>query len=666
MKNLMTKILINRITILVVVLISSLVAQAQEQLYKLNGNPRLYNYDDYARSMSYGSRAIDDTLELPFFDDFSEPFSRKRNLGDDYPNPDLWIGNTVYVNNHMAINPISQGVATFDGLNHRGRAYQFGSGNPILSDSLISKPIYLANAEDTVYLTFYYQAQGVGDVPEEEKVLQLDFRKQDSSWVNVWEVDGYFLIDNRFRLGQIAITDTAYLYDGFQFRFRNYTAEGGATDHWHLDYIYLDEGRTAADTSIVDVAYLGQTNVDYTGFVMNTTSSVLKEFNNMPWDHYKQNPEEFTGDTTYFAIRNNLDTISGSGDYSFKVVDAFNNTIFTSTVASPQIRANVICGNEQNNCAEFVILEPGTPNADTVSSHHDTRFGIDLPTNNELSSDSMSFLIVHNIEGLNDSVSANDTWAYEQLFYNYYAYDDGTAEVAYGLSELEVEGSVAVRYNLKKSDTLQAVQIYLNPTQFDLTNAAVDLAVWTGGNEPETLEWKTDSPINFEYTNHVNYFYHYFLDTALFFNAGTNVWVGWIQQPQSDLAFSVGLDRRSDRSENTFFRLSNSWNQSSIPGCVMVRPVFGQEYTWVGVDEVNQGTGLKVYPNPTTGQLYIQEQFNGQFSKAELNLFDLTGKRILSQQGYKSSLDLNGIQPGVYLLSVATEKSVFTERIVLQ
>lgn len=656
----------NKIILFSILAFNVCTAFAQEQLYNLTHNARLNNFEEYLRSERYTSRANDDTLELPFFDDFSEPFSRRRDLGDDYPNANLWIGNTVYVNNHMAINPISQGVATFDGLDEKGQAYQFGSGVPTLSDSLLSKPIDLSSAEDTVYLTFYYQAQGMGDEPEDEKVLQLDFRKEDSTWVNVWEAEGYFLFDNRFKLGQIAVVDSAYLYNGFQFRFRNYTAEGGATDHWHLDYIELNEGRNAADTLNFDVAFMCNTSVDYTGAVLNSTSSLLKEFNNMPWSHFKEDPGLFSGDSTYFALRNNTDSLYGAGVFSTFIYNAFDDIVYqTAQPATPEIFPNVICGNENNSCSE-----PDVVGGEIVPDEIINRVvNFTYPTNLELSSDSMYFTIIQNIDGLDDDVSTNDKWAYDQLFYNYYAYDDGTAEVAYGLSALEIEGSVAVRYNIKKLDTLRAIQLYVNPTQFDLSNADVDLAVWTGGNEPETMVWRTETPVNFQYTEHVNYFYHYFIDSVLVFPANQNVWVGWIQYPEASdpgFAFSVGLDRRTDRSENTFYRIGNTWNQTSIPGTLMIRPVFGKEYTWVGVDEATAQNSLTVYPNPTDGQLFIQEQFAGQLARVQINVFDLSGKVVHQEFGYNSGIDLEKLQAGVYLLQVATESSVFTERIVLK
>ena len=54
-------------------------------------------------------------LSLPFFEDFTNY--------ETYPNPLKWKDALVYINNTFPINPISRGVATFDGLNAYGVPY---------------------------------------------------------------------------------------------------------------------------------------------------------------------------------------------------------------------------------------------------------------------------------------------------------------------------------------------------------------------------------------------------------------------------------------------------------------------------------------------------------------------------------------------------------------
>lgn len=659
----MTQISINKILLFLLIIVS-VSAQAQdERVYDLYGNARLSGFDDYLRNTDSVSRAVGDTLDLPFFDDFSEPFSRLRTIGDDYPNQDLWQGYTVYINNHMAINPISQGVATFDGLDERGQAYSFGSALPSVADSLTSNCLRMSVVSDTAYLSFYYQAEGMGNAPEQDNPLIVEFKDTGQVWTQVWDVDGYNLEDFDFRRAIIPIAGDQYLFDGFQFRFLNYASLSGNVDHWHLDYVELDE---EADTVIDDVAFLGDTNIDHEGNTINSTSSVLKEYNNMPWTHFKTDPSAFQGDTSYFALRNNKTLNSPDGDYTAKVFDAFGTLLHIGDTASPNVFADVVCGNGYNNCAEVQIIPnpPGPP--DTIGDRHYVTLGYDLEIGTELTPDSMSFEIVHEIEGLSDDVATNDRTSHEQLFYNYYAYDDGTAEQAYGLGELENVGRVAVKYDIKMEDDIRAIQLYLNPVAFDLSNEPVQLAIWTGAETPEDTLW-TSPQINFNYTEHINYFYHYFINRPLRkIQENEIIWVGWIQQPASNQKFSIGMDRRTDNSDKVFYNLSTTWNQSSIPGSLMIRPVFGQEYDWVGVEEANSLDNLLVYPNPSNGQVFIQEKFAGQLKSANIQVIDMSGRTLHQQIGYQQSLNLENVQQGIYLLRIESETGLFTQRIVLQ
>src|SRR5690606_37405864 len=98
-------------------------------------------------------------ISLPFFDDFSQQYY--------YPDADKWEDNYVYINSNYAVNPISYGVATFDGLDSTGYPYNFN--NPTshgVADYLTSKPIDLSSVTDSVYLSFFFQPQGNGNRPE--------------------------------------------------------------------------------------------------------------------------------------------------------------------------------------------------------------------------------------------------------------------------------------------------------------------------------------------------------------------------------------------------------------------------------------------------------------------------------------------------------------------
>lgn len=74
---------------------------------------------------------------------------------------------------------------------------------------------------------------------------------------------------------------------------------------------------------------------------------------------------------------------------------------------------------------------------------------------------------------------------------------------------------------------------------------------------------------------------------------------------------------------------------------------------------------LAVYPNPTTGQLYLVVD-NGDDIRVEMN--DLSGNTIIRNQykGSMISLDLQAVPKGVYILKVSSEDKTSVRRVVVQ
>ncbi|NDB66204.1 MAG: hypothetical protein EB168_11160, partial [Euryarchaeota archaeon] len=89
-----------------------------------------------------------------------------------------------FINNRFAKTPLTQGVATFDGTDDRGMPYDISSETSYgLADVLTSKPIYLDSNMENVYLSFFYQAGGYGNYPDEEDSLVVEFFDVlDSAW----------------------------------------------------------------------------------------------------------------------------------------------------------------------------------------------------------------------------------------------------------------------------------------------------------------------------------------------------------------------------------------------------------------------------------------------------------------------------------------------------
>ena len=60
-------------------------------------------------------------------------------------------------------------------------------------------------------------------------------------------------------------------------------------------------------------------------------------------------------------------------------------------------------------------------------------------------------------------VPDNDSIVHVQVFRDFYAYDDGTAEKAYALDSQGGGGEVVVGFDLQEADTLEGVWIHFTP-----------------------------------------------------------------------------------------------------------------------------------------------------------------------------------------------------------
>jgi ELWxxDGT repeat protein len=73
---------------------------------------------------------------------------------------------------------------------------------------------------------------------------------------------------------------------------------------------------------------------------------------------------------------------------------------------------------------------------------------------------------------------------------------------------------------------------------------------------------------------------------------------------------------------------------------------------------------LHVYPNPVRNQLFVELE-EGQIT--ELNIFDLSGKLVKSRTKHTGkSIDVSGLQQGLYILKVQTKKGISAIRFIKQ
>lgn len=605
---------------------------AQEQLIPLNSNINLPLLNTKKTILNKTS-SVPSLDTIPFFDDFYYAYSSP------YPTKNHWIDSNVYVNTGFANAPISIGIATFDGLNKKGYPYNISAplSNSAQADYLTSRPINLQkkgaftyNISDSLYLSFYYQAEGKGDAPESTDSLVLDFYKPNQNkWQKVWGIKGYnpSSIDTNFYLVMIAIKDTAYLDSLFQFRFRNKATLSGSLDHWNVDYIYLNKDRTIGDTIFEDDA-----------FVYKSTP-FLKNYSSMPYRQFAP-LEMATGIKNY--LRNNF-TSEKNTTYGFKVFEKSN--LITPTYTYSGGNANI---------------QPfRTSGYHSVSAHASPFFSYIFPSP---LTDSTYFKIVHTISSSPDLVRPNDTLVQIQRFSNYYAYDDGSAEVGYYLNTYGAK--TAVRFTLNVFDTLRAMNIYFDPIVDGniITGSSFRMVVWAdGGSGPSNTVIYKDS---LRYPSYLQGSYNliptYTLTSCLRLEPGT-YYMG-IQQT-TNKGLNIGFDKNTNHSDALYYDIGGGWVQSAIPGSIMINPIMGCTVPEiVNISEHERSLLLSLFPNPAQNEVNLKSSMP-ELEFCTISVYSSIGQEVINTPFENNkTINISELPNGIYFVKLNDSRTTLSTK----
>jgi hypothetical protein len=582
---------------------------AQEVITGLQSNSRIINSKEkFKRNKALTSS---DTLAIPFFDDFSGHSI--------FPDSNKWTDNYVFINNTYSDRQITEGVATFDALDNTGRMYDAASTVGFEADHLTSQPINLNyTSADNLWLSFFYQAGGLGDPPEAMDSLTLQFfAPVEQKWYSVWRVPGS--LDQRFKPAIIRIDNDRYLQKGFQFRFINYASISpnlsdpsmvGNCDIWNIDYVLLNKNRNAADTVFADVAFT------------LPLRSLLKSNEAMPWKQFRQVNLQEMGSTIPVHYRNN-DIITRNITRNFEIWDVYKNSMAYSFSAG---------------ATDIAPLTSIDYNANLVY------------TFNTINNDSALFRITASLKTDNFDPKGNDTIIYYQVFQNYFASDDGTSEGGYGINGLGSRNAmVGFRFESYIPDTLRAIRICFNDSYQNANQRAFDLMVWDDNNGIPGNILYTLPDVMVEQGSVINGFYNYSIPEGVVVS-GT-FYVGWRQSSESFL--NVGYDINTPNAGRQFYWLNGGWSQSQVPGSIMIRPVVGSPPKITSVHETyykNKNiTGL--WPNPATDHININPGELQLYGSSNISITDLNGNELINVP-FSESVDISSLHAGMYFLVI--------------
>ena len=540
-----------------------------------------------------------------------------------------WVDRNAYHNYTSAVLPPTIGVATLDGLDQYGRPYDNSSSTSWgIADYLTSKPIdlsQLATGDTTLYLSFFYQPGGFGDAATGGDSLCLEFfNSYTNQWDRVWSTFGdtlYPAVSDPFRQVLVRVDTNilptrGYFSPAFQFRFLNYGSLAGNNDIWNIDYVRLDRNRFVNDTVISDIAFQYQ------------FPSILKNFEQMPaW--------QFTG----------------AADLADSLALPVSNLNEPQAVSNPPATTFHILARETYPLTSQLFTTTSTFNA--ASENYITLYPGRQYTAPALPHDSLLTISSQATLDVNDYLAANDTISRTQVLENILAYDDGTAERAYGLQNLGLK-KFAYDFRLNYPDTIVGYQVMYSYVDDDVHDLVFQFNLWTDSLKlnnvffHDTPVWTSNNTTPYYGTGQVNGFATYRLDSPI--AVPRHFYFGWAQTDTRNL--QIGYDINSTKGSSHMFIYTNGrWDTSTIGilGSPMIRLIMKRTNLFSsGIREASIQS-IKAYPNPTNGQLNFDLPDEHSY---KIDLYNTMGQLCHSStlsDGNKT-LDIAQLPASIYLM----------------
>jgi len=582
-----------------------------------------------------------DTIQLPFWDDFSSYSGQ--------PSSEWWVNSKdVWVNATLGLHPPTLGVASFDGLNSDGVPHNPTSNFVGPADSLTSKAIDLsaipANLRSTVYLSFFWQIKGRGEIPNEEDSLRLQFLSRDSTWVTKWVLKGGEAnLKETFTQQFIPVLQPEFYHEGFRFRFESFNKQTGPFDHWHIDYVYLNQNRSTTNNTYFDRA------------LSAAPLSPLSGFYAAPPDQFR-NAADLVAGTTSFEFFN-LDALLQPVEYNIRLTDT-NTKQLVTILDQNQVVDPIPQGLERRTITSSPI------DADAIKTFLRDKDSVVLAM--EVFLKTGDKYLISRVDPLtadttyfeNINYRNNDTTSIRLAFSDYAAWDDGTAEYSAGINQSR--GQLAYKVVALAQDTLTGIDIHFPR-----------IAPFADGQPLDVIVWKTLTNINptllalqrvsVEFKEGLDEFVRYEFEQPVVVN--DTFFIGYRQY--TDNFVGIGLDKNNNTGDRIYYNVGNGWVQNDrTDGALMIRPVFAKVpfRSVTGAGEEVAASPPVVYPNPSTGIVYFSEK------PEAIHVTDLSGKSIAIEPAETHapySIDLTGLPKGLYFVHYIFQNRKMTFKLLL-
>lgn len=574
------------------------------------------------QQVNLSGRLKQETLQLPFWDDFSKP-------GID---SNKWINKGTTQSFTIGNSPPSLGVLLLDGIDERGRPYSNVPVQQGINDQITSHPIDLSGLSvqemNTVFLSFYWQPGGKAEMPDFNDDLTLFFLNSNGIWEQVWTVSGELEAEQFFFTPEIIQVTEPFQHENFQFRFQISGRSSGPFDSWLLDYVYLNKNRNPTNFFFPDRA-LTQTNSRPLG---KYTALPLFELRRSPSNIWQNISNEF----------NNLENRFRAMEYSVVLRNSATGTVVRRINDNTPFNP-VPLANERRR---FTSNNFGTIPAPAVETDFELLTYIS-------SGDRFLFQIVNRDSVIFRDVDlrVNDTVRTVVSIRDFFAYDDGLVDYSAGINQRN--GMLANRFEVSAPAFVKGISI--NFTNFNQFNSIVDLMIWNSlSNQPVYVK-----EVFIPEKDNLNEFAYFELEENV--RVDDTFLVGFMQFT-NDFVY-VGLDKTFNNGSEIFFNVSGSWQQNNIvEGSLMIRVHLSESP--VVETQAESGTSFRVYPNPVSDWLVLEGAID------DFTVIDPFGRALNlpleMNQGESKMINFAGLQRGIYLLNIRKGDEQKTIRILVR
>lgn len=557
---------------------------------------------------------------LPFWDDFSAGMDTLK-----------WSFSGASFSGTIGLNAPSYGAVLMDGVAADGSPYSLTPTSQGESDTLASKPFDLSllsgPEQESVYLSFFWQAGGRAELPNENDQLSLQIFSPEGEWMTIWSQFGGAAVDRNAFSQEIIQVLPEWQHANFRFRFLTEGRRSGPFDSWLIDYVFLNSNRTGSDTTYRDRS-LTRPNQLRIGEYGAYPLVLLNEDQEVAWSTVQN---EFY----------NLEDRFRAMEYSVSILDP-------ATQSSIPINANTPFNPVPNSLERRAFESRELENIPLPEN------GASLKTVTSLTSGDGPF---YTLNAAGDTTffpsvdyRVNDTVVTDFPLYDYFAYDNGSADYAAGINQRS--GELAVKFNSPAQVYLKGISInFTNPKQ---ANQAVDILVWNNLEEEPIFRREDLIAVKEEGQE----FLYYSLDTNI--QVSGDFFIGYAQYTNDFI--HVGLDKINDTADKIYYNVVGEWQQNEeVKGALMIRPHISLDPPFE--DPEAPDTGIILYPNPVESLLNIEGNYSA------IRIFDSFGREIFLDREVSVKgeiVNFGGQRPGIYIINAIKEDGVHSYRILVK